>query len=160
MSIVTSIKNVTDFASGITSTNVVDEIALATNTPLSTTQNHVSNGCIIKAIWCVVDVCGLGGTGVLNSFDAYLMKNPGNNLLPPGGGNVGTSNEKKFVFKQWHAMIMRNQDGNNPYHWEGWVKVPKRYQRMGVDDTIEFVVNCTTSLTGHKSGQFIYKWYR
>ncbi len=160
MSVVSSIKNVVDFASGITSTNTNDVIALATNSPLSTTQNHVANGCIIKAIWVVIDVCGLGGTGVLNSFDGYLMKNPGANLTPPGAGNVGTSNEKKFVVKQWHAMIMRNQDGNNPYHWEGWVKIPKQYRRMGTDDTWNILINCTASVTGHKSIQCIYKWFR
>ncbi len=158
--VVTSIKNVVDSSAGITSSNTLVTIAKAVNTPLSTVDSDVSNGCIIKAIWVVIDVCGLGGTGVLNNFDAYIIKNPGNNLTPPGAGGVGTSNEKKFVVKQWRGMIMRNQDGNNPYHWEGWVKLPKRYYRMGTDDTWTFAVSCTSALTGHMGVQFIYKWYR
>ncbi len=157
--VVNSIKNVADFAIGITSSNVNSTLAKAVNTPLSTNQTDCSQGCIIKAIWIVLDVCGLAGTGVLNNFDAYLFKNPGANLTPPGAGSVGTSNEKKFVFKQWRAMIMRNQDGNNPYHWEGWVKIPKRYQRMGTDDLIQLSINCSATLTGHAAIQGIYKWY-
>lgn len=158
--IVNSIKNVREEAFGITGAQTVSIIAKAVNTPLSTVNNDVSNGCIIKAVWVVIDCCGLGGTGVLNSFGAYIAKNPGANLTMPDPFSVGTSNEKKFVFKQWQAMIMRNQDGNLPYHWEGWVKIPKRYQRMGTDDTLVLVVECTTALTGHFSSLYIYKWYR
>ncbi len=158
--IVTSIKNVADSAFGISGTTASVILAKAVTAPSPTVTTDVSHGCIIKAIWIVVDMCGLGGTGVLNNFDAYLIKNPGNNLTNPGASSVGSSNEKKFVFKQWRAMIMRNQDGNNPYHWEGWIKIPKRYQRMGTDDVITFAHACSASLTGHGSIQAIYKWYR
>ncbi len=158
--IINSIKNVREEATGITGTNLVQIIAKAVNTPLSTVNNDVSNGCIIKAVYISLDVCGLLGTGVLNVFGAYLIKNPGDNLTPPDVFSVGTSNEKKFVFKQWQSMIMRNQDGNLPYHWEGWIKIPKRYQRMGTDDTLQLVIRCTTSATGHMSALYIYKWYR
>ncbi len=158
--IVTSIKNVADNAFGVTSTNTEVILAKAVTAPSPTVTTDVSHGCIIKAIWIVVDVCGLGGTGVQNNMDAFLAKNPGNNLTLPQASSVGSSNEKKFIFKQWRAMIMRNQDGNNPYHWEGWVKIPKRYQRMGTDDVITFGMACTSALTGHGSIQAIYKWYR
>ncbi len=158
--IITSIKNVADLAVGITSTITTVDLAKAVTAPSPTVTTDVSHGCIIKAIWISMDVCGLGGSGVANNFDAYLMKNPGANLTPPGPSSVGSSNEKKFVFKQWRAMIMRNQDGNNPYHWEGWIKIPKRYQRMGTDDLITFAVACTTAVTGLASVQGIYKWYR
>jgi len=60
----------------------------------------------------------------------------------------------------WRAMIMRNQDGNVPYHWEGWIKIPKRYQRMGTDDKWTISIACSAAVTGHASGMFIYKWYR
>ncbi len=108
----------------------------------------------------MVDGCGLGGTGVLNDLDFYLIKNPGDNLTEPAPISVGTSNEKKFVFRQWHFMIMRNQDGNTPFHWEGWIRIPKRYQRFGTDDTLQLVHACTSGLTGHLSLMCIYKWYR
>ncbi len=159
-SVVNSIKNVDNSQFGITGSLFTRNLAKAVTSPSPTTSSDVSHGCIIKAMWIVLDVCGLAATGVLNVFDAYLFKNVGANLTPPLPVSQGTSNEKKFIFKSWRQMIMRNQDGNLPYHWEGWVKIPKRYQRMGTDDIISLNIACTASITGHASVQAIYKWYR
>ncbi len=159
-SVVTSIKNVKRFAIGTTGTQSLVLVAKAVTSPSPTVTTDVSHGCILKAIYFIIDGCGLGGTGVLNDMDFYLIKNPGDNLTEPAPIAVGSSNEKKFVFKQWHFMIMRNQDGNTPFHWEGWLKIPRRYQRMGTDDTLQLVVQNTASLTGHFSGIAIYKWFR
>ncbi len=158
--VVNSIKNVFQTVLGISGTLLTSNFAKAVTTPSPTVTTDVSHGCIIKAVWISLDVCGLAGTGVQNNASIYMMKNPGANLTAPGAESVGGSNEKKFIFKQWHAMIMRNQDGNVPYHWEGWIKIPKRYQRMGTDDLLLLGLECTTALTGHFSYQAIYKWYR
>ncbi len=158
--IVNSIKNVHIASFAISSTPASSQMAKAVTSPSPTVTNDVSHGCIIKAIWISLDCCGLGGSGVANQFDAYMIKNPGSNLTLPAPLSVGSSNEKKFVFKQWHAMIMRIQDGPNPYHWEGWIKIPKRYQRMGTDDTIVINIASTSGVTGLFSYQAIYKWYR
>ncbi len=157
--VINSIKNSKNFAVGTTGTKQTVLIAKAVDTPVTSSDSDVQRGCIIKAIYFILDGCGLGGTGVLNDMNFYLFKNPGANLSAPDPIAVGTSNEKKFVFKQWHFMIMRNQDGNSPFHWEGWLKVPKRYQRMGTDDRIDLITQNSATLTGHMSGQFIYKWY-
>ncbi len=158
--IINSIKNHVSVSGAISGTLVEHNIAKAVNTPLSTSATEVSNGCIIKAIWVSLDVCGLAGAGVANSFSAFIMKNPGDNLTEPLPFSVGGSNEKKFIFKMWQAMIMRIQDGPNPYHWEGWIKIPKRYQRMGTDDILTLTIACTAAVTGLMSAMFIYKWYR
>ncbi len=160
MVVVNSIKNQTDAIFGLTDVRAGTTVAKAVNTPLSTVSTDVSNGCIIKAIWISLDVCGLSATGVLAQFHAYLFKNPGNSLTPPLPGSVGTSNEKKFVIKSWSAMTMRNQDGNPPYHWEGWIKIPKRYHRMGTDDTWSLQFAMSAATTGHGSFEAIYKWFR
>ncbi len=157
---VNSIKNTHIVTIGVTSSAQQIRFAKAVTSPSPTVSSDVSHGCNIKAVWISLDVCGLGGTGVVNNADIYVMKNPGDNLTIPDPDSVGTSNEKKFVFKQWHAMIMRNQDGNVPYHWEGWLRIPFRYTRMGTDDTLVMVVQCTTGVTGHFSCEYIYKWYR
>ena len=131
--IVTSIKNQVLSAIGTTGSPQTIIVAKAVTSPSPTVDSDVSHGCIIKAIWVAINGYGLGGTGVLNNMNFYLMKNPGNNLTPPSPVSWGTSNEKKFIFRNWDFMIMRNQDGNLPFHWEGWIRVPKRYQRMGVE---------------------------
>ncbi len=158
--IINSIKNYVISDIGILSTPTVVGIAKAVNTPLSTVSSDVAQGCIIKAIYVTIDCCGLGGTGVLNVADMFIWKNPGDNLTEPNPRSQGTSNEKKFIFRTWRAMIMRNQDGNVPYHWEGWIKIPKRYWRMGTDDTLELVIATSATLTGHATFSFLYKWYR
>ncbi len=147
-------------SSGVTDANAVHIISKAVNSPLSTVNSDVSQGCVIKAVWVSIDFCGTAGTGVLNNIVAYMSTNPGANLVLPLTTSVGTSNEKKFVYKMWHQMTMRNQDGNLPYHWEGWVRIPKKYQRQGTDDIISISVACTATLTGHFSMNCIYKWYR
>ncbi len=158
--VITSIKNVSIAAFGTSATTTVTPIAKAVTSPAPTVQSDVSHGCLIKAIHLTINGCGLGGTGVLNNMNVYIMKNPGANLTPPLGTSVGTSNEKKFVIRQWQFMIMRNQDGNLPFHWEGWIKIPRIYQRMGTDDLWQVVFSNTSGVTGHGSLQAIYKWYR
>ncbi len=158
--IINSITNRVNFAIGSLGATQSVIIAKAVTSPAPTVNSDVSHGCIIQAVYVIINGCRLGGTGVINDMDIYLIKNPGNNLTNPAPISVGTSNEKKFVFKTWKFMIMRNQDGNVPFHWEGWVKVPRKYQRMGTDDVLYIVVANTAALTGHFSGLFIYKWKR
>ncbi len=156
---VNSTKNVvySETSTGTTAVNVV--LSSAVDTPVIGTANQVNRSCTIKAIWLSFDVCGLAATGVLQSTTLYLIKNVGANLTLPAPRTEGTSNEKKFIFKTWNAMTMRNQDGNVPYHWEGWIKIPRQYQRQGQDDqiAINFI---TTTASGHISIQCIYKWFQ
>ncbi len=156
--VINSIKNVADITGSVGTSLNTTLIAKAVNSPVNTVTTDVRQGCVIKALWMSLDVCGLAATGVLQTTGFYIIKNPGDNLTEPGVFSVGSSNEKKFVIKQWTAMTMRNQDGNPPFHWEGWIKIPKRYWRMGTDDTWQLAFQCSTA-AGHISGQFIYKWY-
>ncbi len=155
---INSEKHIVDLAFGVTSTNTVKLVAKAVTAPSNTVTTDCHRGGIIKAVWVSVDFCGLEATGVLQRIMCYFFKNPGDNLLPPGAFAAGSSNEKKFVFKMWTYMSMRNQDGNPPYHWEGWVKIPKRYQRMGTDDTLNLIFAADTGV-GHAVFNCIYKEY-
>jgi len=156
--VINSEKHIVVSAIGVTTTVSTTVIARAVTAPDNLVTTECRRGGVIKAIWLSLDFCGLAATGVLQNISVYLMKNPGNNLTAPDGFAVGSSNEKKFVIKMWHAMTMRNQDGNPPYHWEGWIKIPKRYQRMGTDDTWDFITDAST-VTGHASFEAIYKEY-
>ncbi len=155
---INSEKHVVDDIAAITSTIVGKVIAKAVTAPSNTVDTDCHRGGSIKAFWISLDFCGTGTSGANQRTVVYLMKNPGANLTAPGSFSVGTSNEKKFVCKMWSAMTMRNQDGNPPYHWEGWVKLPKRYHRMGTDDTWLLVVGNNTE-TGHLFYNVIYKEY-
>ncbi len=156
--VITSMKNETNTNLLSSTTLQAADLVIAKDAPVTTSSNEVLRGCIIKALWISFDVCGLAASGIVQRTALYLIKNPGANLTLPGAFAVGTSNEKKFVIRQWQFQTMRNQDGNPPFHWEGWIRIPKRYQRMGTDDQWKMAVE-VTSATGHFSIQAIYKWY-
>ncbi len=156
---INSIKHVVDDAKVLSTSNQVIDLAKAVNDPSNTVTTDCHHGSIIKAIWCSLDFCGTASSGTQQDTAVYLFKNPGANLTPPGVFAIGSSNEKKYVFKQWSQMTMRNQDGNPPYHWEGWVKIPKRYQRMGTDDIIQIVLGQDVAGGGHSLIVAIYKEY-
>ncbi len=156
--IINSVKNVVDLTSSTGTTTQSLIIAKAKDSPVTSVSNDVQRGCIIKAVYLSFDVCGLAATGVLQRTVLYMFKNPGANLTIPSAFAVGTSNEKKFAFRQWQFMTMRNQDGNSPNHWEGWIPIPKRYQRMGTDDLLELIFTVDAA-AGHLSMQAIYKWF-
>ncbi len=158
--VINSMKNTLTITGALSGTQVNKTIAKAVNSPSSASApEECVHGSIIKSIWISLDACGTGVLEVANNFNAYLMKNPGASLTPPAPISVGTSNEKKFVIKQWHAMIMSTGEGNAPVHWEGWLKIPRRYHRMGTDDVWQLVMQSTASNTGLFSCQIIYKWY-
>ncbi len=97
--------------------------------------------------------------GVTTGYDAYLIKNPGNNLTPPIPSTTGSSNEKKFIFKEWKGLTGARTEGSLPYSWRGWIKVPKRYQRMGADDRWQ-LVSIATGVNVIQCTNFVYKWYK
>lgn len=156
---VDSNKNVFEIAASTGTTIGSVTLVQAFDSALLATTNAVERGSTVKAIYLSFDVCGLAATGVRQITNLYLIKNPGSNLTNPGPFFVGSSNEKKFVFRQWSFQTMRNQDGNPPFHFEGWIKIPKRYRRFGADDLIQLVF-ITDTAAGHLSGQSIYKWYK
>ncbi len=155
---INSIKRSATLTSSVGTGVLFKGIAKATDSPATTNSTEVKNGCTIKAIWLSIDFCGLGATGVLQMTGAYLFKNTGNNLTAPNPLTLGNSNEKRFCIKEWSQMTMRNQDGNPPYHWEGWVKIPRGFQRMATDDIWQIVFACDTS-AGHIGIKYVYKYY-
>ncbi len=156
---VNSNKNIVHQTDSVGATLGSKNIAITVDNAALTSTAQIERGSSIKAIWLSLDFCGLAATGVLQVTHVYLIKNPGANLTLPLPGTEGGSNEKKFIFKQWDQMTMRNQDGNPPYHWEGWIKIPRVYQRNGADDVYSIAFACS-SAAGHISFTAIYKWYR
>ncbi len=152
-------KNIVQNFDTVTPSQQSLDIAVAKDSATNTVATEVERGCTIKNLFCSFDVCGTGTSGTIQKTILYLIKNVGNNLSHPAPIAVGTSNEKRFVIKMWQFMTMRNQDGNPPFHWEGWIKLPRVYHRMATDDKWQLVwANDTT--TGHLTTMFIYKWYK
>ncbi len=160
--IINSNKNiVSNFTAVITGAQTNLDIAVAQDSPTLAVVDDVERGCVIKAIWMELWVYTSAETavGVTNGYDAYLIKNPGNNLTPPIPSTTGSSNEKKFIFKEWKGLTGPRTQGSLPYSWRGWIKVPKRYQRMGADDRWQ-LVSIATGTNVIQCTNFVYKWYK
>ncbi len=157
--IVNSIKNEVNFVRGIVAaTNNEDTIAKAVDNPTTAVSTEVKRGCLIKAIWIEFWYYGLSAGDTNDIVDIYLVKNPGTNLTLPNPGTVGTSNEKRFVIREWKSLGGLKSLGGTPYHQMGrWFRIPKRMQRMGTDDRWLLVTRSPT--TGNLCEKFIYKWY-
>ncbi len=158
LGIVNSIKNQPNFVDGVVAaTNLARTIAVATANPDNTVSTEVQNGSKIFRIFFEWWYYGLSAANTNDIVDAYIIKNPGTNLTVPNPGSVGTSNEKKFVFKTFKGLGGNKSLGGTPYHFRGWIKVPKTLQRMGTDDAIQFVVRSPT--TGNSCFHAVYKWF-
>ncbi len=157
--IVNSIKNNLNTVQGISaSTNKTIDIAIASDAHDTTSSSSVTNGSKIFRIWVEFWYYGLSASETNDIIDLYIWKNPGNNLTAPNPGTVGTSNEKKFVFREWKGLAGLKSAGALPYSFRGWIKIPKVYQRMGTDDRFQIIVRSAT--TGNFCIETIYKWFR
>ncbi len=158
-SIVDSMKNETNEIVGITAaTNQFFVIANAVDSALLANASDVERGCKIFRIYLEFWYYGLSAGNTNDIMDVYLIKNPGSNLTLPNPGTIGTSNEKKFVFKEWKGLAGNKSLGGGPYQFRGWIKVPKHYQRMGSNDQIVLVTRSPT--TGNVCHKAIYKWFK
>ncbi len=160
MTVINSIKNVVDVVGALPAGNTIEDIAIATNTPLSTVSTDVSNGCQIKAIHLDISVNGTGVSGVNNRLTGYLWKNPGNNLTTPNPGSTGTSNEKKFIIFEFMQNLRALADGGATFRVFKWQRLPKRYWRMGTDDRWQVIFRLESGGTANYCSKYIYKWYR
>ncbi len=159
--IVNSIKNIIDDTGatvGGTNTNTALAIAKDAIDP-GANPTDVKQGCQIRAIHLNVEVNGTAAAGVNNAWRAYIIKNPGTNLTNPNPGTTGTSNEKKFIIQEFMFNLNRAQDGGTTRSFSRWLKIPKRYWRMGIDDRWTFVQRTETSTTANYCIKAIYKYY-
>ncbi len=149
------------FVAAAAGANTVVVIAQAVDSATNTGPTEVERGCKIFRVWIELWVYNSATTtvGVTTGIDMYIIKNPGDNLTVPNPGSVGTSNEKKFVFKTWKGLIGARTEGSPPYTFRGWVKIPKIYQRMGADDKLQLVIR-PTGIAAIVCNNFIYKWFK
>ncbi len=137
------------------------DMAITVDAAANTSQKQVTRGCKIFRIWIefTARLSATAVVGISTLFNAYIIKNPGDNLTPPGADTTGTSNEKKFIFREWKSFLGAQTEGANLYHFRGWIKIPKLYQRMGADDTFMFCYKAigANSIYCMKA---IYKWYK
>ncbi len=161
LQVIDSIKNIPNaFTALAADTTVTVGLAIAKDTPVTTGTTEVKRGSKIFRIWLEfwISATEVQATAITNGVDLYIIKNPGANLTVPTPSTVGSSNEKKFVFKTWKGLTGTRTEGFPAYSWKGWIKIPKIYQRMGTDDRIDIVAR-TTAADGILCLNAVYKWF-
>ncbi len=147
---VNSIKHVID-ASGLTTLglpSVVDLVRAIDNPDPDTNQVHY--GSRVNAIFLSVQITGVIAYAGVPRVYMLVMKNPAANLVIPAADAVGASNNRKWVIHQEMAMVVAQTDTSFPRQFfKGVIVLPKKYQRQGIDDKLQFVIqNSSGESTG------------
>jgi len=153
---VRSIKHVVDTNGAITgAAPSITDVINTVDDPARGVSNNVANGSRVNAIFIRVEVVSIIGAGGIDNIYLLVFKNPGNGLVPPQVDQVGTSDNRRWVFHQ--EMLMTGQPGGNPGSaniprtlFKGVVMLPRSYRRNGIDDKVQVVL-------GHRLGEVTQK---
>ncbi len=120
----------------------VESIAVATDTPVLANTFDVETGSVIRSFYLKVEVINTEATqGVLPNVYLAITKNPGFNLTFPNANAIGADDNKRYVFHQ-EMLMLQKQSGSNPRTlFNGVLKVPKHFQRMGPNDRIQILIH-------------------
>ncbi len=136
---INSIKHIVDQQGGtVPATKETIVLVNAVDNAVSTTNNQVTASARVSSIYLNVQVQTSAGTSLNNAYMA-VYKNPGNQIQAasiPDANQIGTSNIRKQFFHQEMAMTSDSADSIPITLFRGVLKVPQRYQRMGLADTI------------------------
>ncbi len=126
-----------------------------------TNSFDVTEGSLVKAVhldhWILSD----GGTGTITQFNAVLEK------VPIGGGpvtaaemvNLGAYDNKKNILHSFQGNLSSGIDGaNSTPFMQGWFKIPKGKQRMGLGDRLILSI-LSTGQSCASCGLVVYKEY-
>ncbi len=136
------------------SLNVIDTV----DNPVLGNNSNVATASVVKAIYLVVEAYATSG-GALSNFYLTVQKLPGNNIAVITPNVVGVSDDKKWVIHQEMKMLQQVANGNPRTIFQGVIRIPKRYQRMGYDDALSVNV-LTPGITANYCIQCIYKEFR
>ncbi len=164
---VNSIKHVVDTATSVVlAVTSVVPIIEAVDAPVLSNVQQIEGGSVINAIYLRCEVLGTGVYAGVPRVYFTVQKNPGGNLAFVQPNSVGGSDNKKFVIHQEMTMIHNaGADGAGfpRTMFQGVVKIPSRYRRFGVRDTM---IVAFQNGSGETSGianvcvQAIYKEFR
>ncbi len=113
-------------------------------------------GSHIKAIYLSVTYANTSASPD-SAFDWYIAKNPGGGLSFPLPGSTGGDPNRKWIFFESKGLTP-NADDANPDDKSGWIRIPKKMQRMGENDN--FAITARTSSGYNLCVKAIYKWYQ
>ena len=116
-------------------------------------DNSVEFPCKVQAIYLVMNARSATDAGG-GTFAVAMYKNPGNALGAFNPNNTFTNVMQSHIF--WWQRMSNNSQGLGVV-FNGWVKIPKRFQIMNEGDTIVLGINFTVDAYSHCTNA-VYKW--
>jgi len=163
---VNSVKHVVDVVTNALGTLIATvDLARVVDSPVFTAVDQIHVGSAIKAIFLNIQAITIVtvSTGKPSLY-MYVLKNPANeiNTTNMNPDQVGSNQRRKFVIHQEMLMLSKNSADNFPRTlFKGVVRIPQRYQRMGIDDRLQVVLGWSQSVDGGATAdiclQSIYK---
>ncbi len=133
------IKHVIDAEGTITDTQSVVDLINTVDAPVLGTTNEVETASHVYGIYLKVECNRTSGTGRSNTYMA-IFKNPGANLSLPQADAIGGADEKRYVLHQSMVMLGDFVENMPRVLFDGVVKIPKGYARMGPKDKLQVLL--------------------
>ncbi len=156
---VNRIKHVIDANGVISTTQIVVDLVVASDTPTIGAITTCETGSKVNGIYLKVECTQAAGSSLSNVYLA-VMKQPGSGVVPPQANAVGASVFKKFIIHQEMVMLGDSVENMPRVIFNGVIKIPKGYQRNGPLDKIMVLLLAGTSNTYNFCLQAHYKEFR
>lgn len=114
-------------------------IVEAVDNPVIANTFDAATGSIIKAVHFEINVSSISGVQVL---DWYLQFLPAGQTTNPNPTAVGSDNLKDYIFHQGMEMLTTG----TPSKKIGFIKIPKKWQKLHRGDSIEIVYRSRLNL--------------
>ncbi len=137
----TSIKHVIDSQDIIPAGTSIDKLIIsAVDNPLRTTAEEVTNGSHISSFFTNIQIIASSdAVGLIQNAYMYAFLNPSGLISSanfPAVNAVGASKVRNKIFHQDMVMLSDTADSIPSTLFKGVLKIPKKAQRMGIDDEI------------------------
>ncbi len=143
----------------------ITDVIKAIDNPANSVSNECATASRVSSIYLRVEVIGKDSAGGVDNIYFYVYKNPANDLANPPVDAIGVNDKRKFVIHQEMMMLdfKGTTSGFPRTMFKGVIKIPKIYQRNGINDRLQIVIGHrpaeTTQLTEFCL-QCIYQEYR
>ncbi len=134
------IKHVVDFSATLAAGTQLNTVVLtAVDAPTLAVEESVITGSKCYGMYIKVEVASneAADVGAIPNVYFGLFKSTGNGITPPTLNAVGSNDDKRFMLHQEMIMIENSGKGGNArILFNGVVKIPKSFSRMGPNDAI------------------------
>ncbi len=135
------IKHVADSSATLAKNTVLPQTLVSTvDAPVLANFAEVETGAKVYGIYLNIQVASNEDTvvGAVPNVYMIVVKNPGGNLVFNNPNAIGSDDNKRFVIHQEMLMIENTGKGGNPKTlFNGVIKIPKGYSRMGPNDLVQ-----------------------